>query len=162
MYYPIRLRLYLKGSRNASLLSRPSCLLPSRYKESFATVRISLAIKQHAVYYRVMAKQIQAVRIVNPNNPPAVDSILPPSWHPVSDCDWVCEDTELDGACGFELGHRDDPDSLIDALGYAGCYWPGRQLFALIEGYRGESNIPEQGACTVCDARVIGLFWWEC
>lgn len=104
---------------------------------------------------------MQAIRKVPESEIPAIGSALPNSWHNASECDWVEEDTELDGTCGFEIQHPGDPESFRTALDFAASQWPGRTLIALIEGQRGDSDVPEDGGCCVRGAVVIGLFWWE-
>jgi hypothetical protein len=105
----------------------------------------------------------QAIRIVDQNDPPAIGSYLPHSWHNHLECDWIedGQDIELDGTCGFEVQTPGDPASMLSALGFAGSQWPGKQLIALIEGLRGESDVPEDGGISVRGAQVLALFWWD-
>jgi hypothetical protein len=88
-----------------------------------------------------------------------IGDVLPNSWHNAVECDWVDEDTELDGTCCFFLNHA-DMESLESALSYASSYWPGLKRIALIGSNQiGTTDVPEDGAHCLCDAVVLAV--WE-
>lgn len=88
-----------------------------------------------------------------------VGEVLGNSWHNAADCDWVEEDTELDGTCCFFLQHPDF-DSLQSALSYASCYWPGPQRIVLLGSNAiGSTDVPEDGAHCLRSPRVLTA--WE-
>ncbi len=88
-----------------------------------------------------------------------VGDTLPNSWHNADECDWVEEDTELDGTCVFYLQHA-DLDSLERALGFAASYWPGSQRVVLVGADSiGTTDVPEDGA--YCLRRPVVLAVWK-
>lgn len=88
-----------------------------------------------------------------------VGDILPNSWHNAYECDWVEEDTELDGTCVFFLQHA-DMDSFDSAIGYAASYWPGEQRIVLVGSDSiGTTDVPEDGA--LCLRHPVVLAVWK-
>jgi len=88
-----------------------------------------------------------------------VGDILPNSWHNADECDWVEEDTELDGTCVFFLQHA-DMDSFDSAIGYAASYWPGEQRIVLVGSDSiGTTDVPEDGA--LCLRHPVVLAVWK-
>ena len=87
-----------------------------------------------------------------------IGTVLPNSWHNAADCEWVKEDTELDGACCFFLQHA-SMDSLQSALSYAACYWPGEQRIVLLGSDAiGTTDVPEDGAHCLCTPKVLAAW----
>jgi hypothetical protein len=86
-----------------------------------------------------------------------VGQVLPNSWHPVSECDWLEEDTELDGACCFEI-----QGSVSAALRLAHSFWPDATMFTLIgSDFQGDpapaGGLPEDGAVLLCEPTVLAF-----
>ena len=91
---------------------------------------------------------------------PAIGSEIPNSWHNSDECDWVDENTELDGACCFPLDAKDE-DSIRNAIAFAGAQWPGNQTILLIgSNSRGEMSVPEDGGGLLCSPTVLAV-WQE-
>lgn len=85
------------------------------------------------------------LRVIPHGSPiPEVGTILPNSWHNASECDWVEEDTELDGTCCFEIPSGVDVEF---ALGYA-CAWSFDEWAGICiigSDFKGSDGIPEEG-----------------
>lgn len=85
----------------------------------------------------------------------AIGEQLPNSWHNVAECDWIEEDTELDGACCFLVEGGD----VKSAIGFCFSQWPDAERFALIGGdCLGESEVPEDGGGVIKNAIVLAIF----
>lgn len=91
---------------------------------------------------------------------PAIGSALPNSWHNALDCDWIDENTEIDGTCCFELQSPDEA-GLRDALGYMDCCWVGTKIVALIgsNSKNHDAEIPEEGSAALRNPVVLAI--WE-
>lgn len=77
----------------------------------------------------------------------AIGAALPNSWHPAGECDWIEEDTELDGTCCFEVQNFD----IAAALRLAHSFWPSAAGYSLIgSNHLGDAEqaggLPEDGA----------------
>ena len=89
--------------------------------------------------------------------PRTVGEILSNSWHPASECDWVEADTELDGACCFEV-----QASVSAAIRAALSYWPNPNGISLIGGQeKGDpepaGGIPEDSAILIRQPRILAF-----
>jgi hypothetical protein len=83
--------------------------------------------------------------------------VLPNSWHPVSECDWLTEDTELDGTCCFEV-----QDSVAATLRLAHSFWPRATGYSLIgSDSLGDAapagGLPEDGAILLQSPVVLAF-----
>ena len=99
-----------------------------------------------------------ALRLILNGQAPEIGSALPNSWHPADACDWLTEDQELPGSCGFLMAD-DSAAAEAEAWAWAKCYWPECESAVIISGtlvapaeYGG---LPEDGAAVLAGAIVV-------
>ena len=92
------------------------------------------------------------------NGERTLGEILPNSWHPAFACEWLDEDTELDGSCAFEVQGAGAASAIRMAL----MYWPDATGFSLIGSddlgdAEPAGGLPEEGAILLRKPSVLAF-----